>query len=174
MATRRKRAAAAVKRVAATSVQVVRAAPRRMSRSVRSAAVRVYRSPTVRRVTRQGAQTAGAVAIAQARILPGALGGYAISIIERSQRKAHAAMVLSGEGGKTPTGGALIKDPQLRLAAYLAALAYGASKTSGMVREAMIGMAGGVGALFEAYKATDGTNITDDYLGDVKAGRAGI
>lgn len=170
-----------VKRAAKRAVTIVRqvAAPvprvaRRVARRVSAGAVRAYRSPVVRRAASAVGKQGTAMAIAQARILPGALGGYALAMVERGQRKAHAAMVASGEGGKTPTGGAIIKDPKLRLAAYLAALAFGASKTSGIAREMMIGAAGAVGYAYNDYATTDGSNPSDNYFGDIKDGRAGI
>jgi len=176
MAGKARRAAKAVRRATSTAVQATGRVARRAGGAVRSTAVRIYRAPVVRTVARKAAQGTGALAIAQARMLPGALGGYALSVIERSQRKAHQQMITAMEanGGKPVSGGAVIKDPQLRLAAYFFALAYGASKTSGMAREAMFGAAGAVGALFEEYRSNDGSNPDDGYLEKIKAGQGGI
>jgi len=131
--------------------------------------VEISRSPRVRRAGRAALNVATAQGIAQAKILPGLVGGYAIGALEQNQRKAHAKMVADKSGS-----GALIKDPMYRLLAEAAALAFLASKTSGFVRDAAIGASGGVGALYQLYTIKDGSTPTDDYINVVKSGGEGI
>lgn len=117
-----------------------------------------------------------AMAIAQARILPSLIGGYIAGKVERDQRVKHATKVKS-EG---KAGGALIENPTTRLLAQAAVAAFAASRTQGMVREAICGYAGGIGTLYEMYaspekdKAGYSSNPMDNYIGSVKAGEAGI
>ncbi len=168
MAQRVRRAARRVATVARASV----ARARRVGSAARRVAVSVVRSPRVRRAAGAVVRSAGALGMAQARILPAALGGYAVGMLERQQRKAHAKSV-SGEG-ESKGSGALIKDPTTRLAVGLALTAFAASRLQGVAREVACGAAGGIGAIYEMYKCTDGSNPSDSFLDDVKADKAGI
>lgn len=161
-----RRAGGAIATRTRTVIQRVRSAPRTIVRTVRAP----------RRARRAGlalARGGGAVAIAQARILPGLVGGYIVGKIERNQRKAHADAVTAKAKGETAKG-ALIADPTNRLLAEAAALALIASRTGGMVREIAVGAAGAVGCLYEMYTSKDGSNPVDGYTDLVKSGNAGV
>lgn len=104
----------------------------------------VYRNVTAppagssrrRRVAAAAVRGAGFMAVAQAKILPAAAGGYAIASVERNQRVSDKPM---------------IKDHRNRLLAELAVLAVARTKTSGLITAAIDGGAGAIGALYEAY-----------------------
>jgi len=146
------------------------------AKRVTTRVVEVARSERGRRVARKVAGAAGAMALAQARILPAAGGGYLYGMVERSQRKAEEQALRNRPEGADPksTKGAIVKDPNNRILAELAVLALAASKTSGVVREVVCGMAGGAGAMYEMYNATDGYNPDDGYTEQVRAGRSGV
>ena len=154
------------------------AATRVVQGATRVIAVAAPRGSRRRRVVSAIARGGSAIAIAQARILPAAVGGYAIAALERNQRLAHAKSVPKEKGGLGTAGalgtGALIKDPTTRIVAELAVLAFAASKTQGIAKEAFCGMAGGAGALYEMYSVSSGGNPDDGYIGVVKAGGAGV
>jgi len=168
MAGRVRRAASAAKAIvvrgASSAVRRVRRAPRRVG----EAAVTVYRSPSVRRAARRAAvgvaRGAGIMAVAQAKIAPALVGGYALGRIERGQRKATSDMLNAGD---KPVSGPLIKDPMYRLVAYAGLSAIGASRTTGLIQAAFYGWAGGVGTLYEMYSATS-DNPVDDYTAAVR------
>lgn len=112
----------------------------------------------------------GYLAMAQVRILPAAIGGYMAAKVERTQRKATAQMAQGVKGASKP----IIADPTNRLLAELALLAVISSKTTGIVREAACGAAGGVGAMMEMYRSNDGLNPVDDYQNVVAKGDDGV
>jgi len=109
-----------------------------------------------------------AISIAQAKGVPGAVGGYAHAAFERYQRQQAAAEVNKLPGAK----GALIKDPTQRLIAEFAGLAIIASKTQGFVRDAAIGAMGSVGAHYYLY--THDASPVDGYIDNLKKGGDGI
>lgn len=179
MASKRKKAVAAVKAVATRTASTAR-------RAAGGAVVvvqRAMRSPRARAAASAAVRGGSAMAIAQARIVPAVVGGYAVAVVERAQRKAHARAVESAEpkvgpDGKIvpakPVGGAVIADPTMRLAGMAVVLAFAASKTTGIAKEAICGAAGGLGALAEIYRSTDGANPADSFVTEIKAGRPGI
>lgn len=163
MAKRRK----AAKAVAMTVARQASSAGRAVGRQV----ITVMRSPRARAVGRRAVGAVSAQAIAQAKIAPGMLGGYVVARVERAQRKAHSEGVAK-DGGKGKSG-ALIVNPTTRLAVMAGVLAYGASKTTGMIRDAIIGASGAIGALYEMYSASDTMNPADDFLKKIAAGESG-
>lgn len=104
----------------------------------------VYRNVTAppagssrrRRVAAAAVRGAGFMAVAQAKIVPAAAGGYVVAKLERNQRVSEKPM---------------IKDHRNRLLAELAILAVARTKTSGLMTAAIDGGAGAIGALYEAY-----------------------
>lgn len=171
-ATARLMAANAARRAGAIVVQAAAPVGSRRRRAASRIATVVAGSAGSRR-RRIGARAvgaAGAMAIAQVRILPSAVGGYGIAKVERWQRNQHA----KGIGSAAKKSGALIESPTTRLLAGLVGLAFVASRTQGMAKEAACGAAGGIGALYEIYSNTDGTNPDDSFLVKVAAGGDGI
>lgn len=167
--------AASVALVAGNAARRAGGAVRRVGRSAVAPAVRVIerrlpRGTRRRRVASAIVSGGSTVALAQARILPGAVGGYLAGKVERSQRKAHGAMINKG----ATSGGALIANPIWRLAAQLAASAFAASRLNGLAKEVVVGYAGGIGALYEIYSANDTFNPSDDYLSQVAQGMPGV
>lgn len=161
------RAGTAVATRTRTVVRRVASAPRTIIQTVRA-------PRRGRRAAAAIVRGGSAMAIAQARILPGMVGGYIVAKVERDQRM-KAANTAGGNQGSKP----LIADPVNRLLAEGVALALIASRTQGMVREVAVGAAGAVGALYELYTAKPdangkGYNPVDGYADEVRGGGTGV
>ena len=139
-----------------------------VSRTARAAAPVAKRA--ARRTAAVGFSIAKSITVGQSRVLPGIGGGMAHAWIEERQREAHAKAIQSGK-----ESGAIIKDPIYRLAAEAAAVAVGMTMTTNpMLREAMAGAAGSIGAHYRLYTSKTGNNPVDGYADAVKAGKDGI
>lgn len=176
MATRIRRtarqAAATARLVALNAARRSTALARRGGAAIATAARTA--APVAKRAGRRVAQTGFSVAksitVGQSRVAPGLAGGYAHAWLEEKQREAHAKAIQSGK-----ESGAVIKDPIYRLAAEAAAVAVGMTMTSNpMLREAMAGAAGSIGAHYKLYTSKSGMNPVDDYAAQVKAGKDGV